>query len=65
MKKLQNACSALYKKIKAHITKATKLKDNKDMLKIKINYLAKLTELRLNKQVSKIKCLMKSDLLKF
>ena len=65
MKELQNACLALYKKTKAHTTKVTELRDNKDVLKVKVNYLAKLTELGLNEQASKIKRLMKSDLLKF
>ena len=65
MEELQNACSALYKKTKAHTTKATELRDNKDVLKVKVNYLAKLTELGLDEQASKIKRLTKSDLSKF
>ena len=65
MKELQNTYLTLYKKTKAHTTKVTKLRDNKDMLKVKVNFLARLTELGLNKQVTKIKCLAKSNLLKF
>ena len=65
MKELQNACLALYKKTKAHTAKVIKLRDNKNMLKIKINFLIRLMKQKLNKQTIKIKCLMKSDLLKF